>query len=114
MTESIVPMVLNRCGRNRDPSAVIGAMSSNRVILGELLSSRARPRFPGQPQPATSTPVSSSQMHRTAHRDFLHCLTPGGHPTERNGAAFPAKPTARGSYNLSYNQTHDSHRESNY
>src|SRR5271170_397424 len=39
------------------PPAVIGAMSSNRVILGELLSSRARPRFPGQPQPATSTPV---------------------------------------------------------
>jgi hypothetical protein len=28
------------------PPAAIGAMSSNRVILGELLSSRARLRFP--------------------------------------------------------------------
>jgi hypothetical protein len=35
----------------------IGAMSSSRVILGELLSSRARLRFPDQDQPATATPV---------------------------------------------------------
>ena len=30
------------------PPPSIGAMSSNRVILGELFSSRARLRFPGQ------------------------------------------------------------------
>src|SRR5277367_2697273 len=40
-------------------------MSSNRVILGHLLSSRARLRFPGQPQPATSTPV---RHHKCSER----------------------------------------------
>ena len=35
----------------------IGAMSSSRVLLGELLSSRARLRFPGQPQAQPTTPV---------------------------------------------------------
>ena len=35
----------------------IGAMSSSQVILSELLSSRARLRFPGQPQAQPSTPV---------------------------------------------------------
>ena len=59
----------------------IGAMSSSRVILGELLSSRARLRFPGHAQPATATPVRTRQSQRTAHRDFSHCLTPGGHST---------------------------------
>ena len=57
----------------------IGAMSSSRVILGELLSSRARLRFPGHAQPATATPVRTRKSQRTAHRDFSHCLTPGGH-----------------------------------
>jgi hypothetical protein len=35
----------------------IGAMSSSRVFLGELLSSRARLRFPGHPHPQPTTPV---------------------------------------------------------
>jgi hypothetical protein len=35
----------------------IGAMSSSQVILGELLSSRARLRFPGHAQAQPSTPV---------------------------------------------------------
>ena len=39
------------------PPAAIGAMSSNRVILGQLLSSRARLRFPGHAQPATAASV---------------------------------------------------------
>jgi hypothetical protein len=39
------------------PLQPIGAMSSSRVILGELLSSRARLRFPGQAQAQPSTPV---------------------------------------------------------
>jgi hypothetical protein len=38
-----------------------GAMSSSRVILGELLSSRASLRFPGQPKPATTTPVRKAK-----------------------------------------------------
>jgi hypothetical protein len=40
----------------------IGAMSSSRVILGELLSSRARLRFPGPPQTATATPVRQAKL----------------------------------------------------
>jgi hypothetical protein len=39
------------------PPSFLGAMSSGRVILGGLLSSRARLRFPGHPQAQTSTPV---------------------------------------------------------
>jgi hypothetical protein len=35
----------------------IGAMSSGQVILGELLSSRARLRFPSHAHPQPSTPV---------------------------------------------------------
>ncbi len=42
----------------------IGAMSSNRVILGELLYSRARLRFPGQPHPATTTPVRRDNLNQ--------------------------------------------------
>jgi hypothetical protein len=58
----------------------IGAMSSNRVILGQLLSSRAGLCFPGQHQPATQTPVRSRGNQRTAYRDLLYSLNPGGHP----------------------------------
>jgi len=44
-----------------------GAMSSSRVILGELLSSRARLRFPGRPQAQPITPRSPTQ--NTANRN---------------------------------------------
>jgi hypothetical protein len=39
------------------PPSFIGAMTSSRVVLGVLLSSRARLRFPGHPQAQPSTPV---------------------------------------------------------
>jgi len=39
------------------PPRPIGAMSSGRVFLGELLASRARLRFPGHAQAQPSTPV---------------------------------------------------------
>ena len=63
------------------PPTSIGAMSSNRVILSELLSSRARLRFPGQPQPATSTPVRrhkcSERLTGTLLTVSLRGVTPG-------------------------------------
>ena len=59
----------------------IGAMSSSRVILGELLSSRARLRFPGHAQPATPNSRPPSKVQRTAYRAFPTCLTQGGHST---------------------------------
>ena len=46
--------------------ASLGAMSSSRVILSELLSSRARLRFPGLAHPQTSTPVRQ-QNHSERH-----------------------------------------------
>ena len=39
------------------PPQPIGATSSSRVFLGELLSSRARLRFPGHTQAQPTTPV---------------------------------------------------------
>ena len=44
------------------PPPAIGPMSSNRVILGQLLSSRARLRFPGQPHPAATTPARRDNL----------------------------------------------------
>jgi len=62
------------------PPASIGAMSSNRVILSELLSSRARLRFPGQPHPATTTPARrdnlSERLTGTLHTVSLLGVTP--------------------------------------
>jgi hypothetical protein len=62
----------------------IGAMSSSRVILGELLSSRARLRFPDQDQPATATPVRQenySERHTgTSLTVSLRGFTPTNEP----------------------------------
>ena len=63
------------------PPAFIGSMSSGRLFLGELLSSRARLRFPGHAHTPTIHSRSSSKTQRTANRDFSLCLTPGVHPT---------------------------------
>jgi hypothetical protein len=63
------------------PPAFIGSMSSGRLFLGELLSSRARLRFPGHAHAPTIHSRSSSKTQRTANRDFSLCLTPGVHPT---------------------------------
>jgi hypothetical protein len=61
------------------PAQAIGAMSSNRVILGELLSSRARRRFPGQTQAPTITPVRlrifSERLTGTSHSVSLQGVT---------------------------------------
>ncbi len=62
------------------PPAFIGSMSSGRLFLGELLSSRARLRFPGHAHTPTIHSRSSSKTQRTANRDFSLCLTPGVHP----------------------------------
>ena len=57
-----------------------GAMSSSRVILGELLSSRARLRFPGRPQAQPSTPVRqpkySEPQPGTSHTVSLQGFSP--------------------------------------
>jgi hypothetical protein len=62
------------------PPAAIGAMSSNRVILGQLLSSRARLRFPGRHHPATTTPArrdNLSERHTgTSQTVSLHGVNP--------------------------------------
>ena len=52
----------------------IGAMSSSRVILGELLSSRARLRFPSHPQAQPSTPVRQ-QNHSERHTGTSHAVS---------------------------------------
>jgi hypothetical protein len=76
------------------PIGFIGAMSSNRVILGELLSSRARLRFPGhtQAQPQlpsaqqnlserqTGTSATVSPKGVTPKRTPLFCLRARVHP----------------------------------
>ena len=72
----------------------IGAMSSSRVILGELLSSRARLRFLGQAQAQPSTPV------RQANRSERHTglfntvspkgFTPPGSPAVKSPQPAPA------------------------
>jgi hypothetical protein len=69
------------------PPAFIGSMSSGRLFLGELLSSRARLRFPGHAHAPTIHSRSSSKTQRTANRDFSLCLTPGVHPIS-NGVGF--------------------------
>ncbi len=60
--------------------ASIGAMSSNRVILDELLSSRARLRFPGrtqaQPQLPFAQPNPSERHTGTSLTVSLHGVTP--------------------------------------
>src|SRR5271156_2474712 len=68
------------------PAQAIGAMSSGRVFLGELLSSRARLRFPGQTQAPTTTPVRphncSERQTRTSPTVSPKGVTPN----------FPLKP----------------------
>ncbi len=59
---------------------LIGAMSSGQVILGELLSSRARLRFPSRPHRLSINSRSSSKSKRTAYREIPNCLTQGVHP----------------------------------
>ena len=55
----------------------IGAMSSNRVILSELLSSRAHFRFPGLTQAQPSTPVRQ-QNPSERHTGTSHSVSPKG------------------------------------
>src|SRR5271170_1929714 len=54
------------------PAQAIGAMSSGRVFLVGLLSSRARLRFPGHPQAPTITPV---RRHHCSERQTGTSLT---------------------------------------
>jgi hypothetical protein len=63
------------------PVQPFGPIASSRVFLGELLSSRARLRFPSQLQAATTTPVRHRKNSERQNRDFSLCLTPRGHPT---------------------------------
>jgi hypothetical protein len=56
------------------PLQPIGAMSSSRVILGELLSSRARLRFPGQAQAQPSTPVRQVNLSER-HTGLFHTVS---------------------------------------
>ncbi len=60
----------------------IGAMSSGQVFLGELLSSRARLRFPSRPHRLSINSRSSSKSKRTAYREIPNCLTQGVHPND--------------------------------
>lgn len=63
------------------PTQTIGGMSSNRVFLSELLSSRARLRFPSHTQAATTTPVrrpeSSERQTGISPTVSLQGVTPG-------------------------------------
>jgi hypothetical protein len=59
------------------PPGSIGAMSSSRVILGELLSSRARFRFPGQAQAQPSTPIRLPKLSEW-HTGLFQSVSPKG------------------------------------
>jgi hypothetical protein len=52
------------------PPSFIGAMSSSRVILGGLLSSRARLRFPGRPSCSTHSSRSHKQIPANGKQGF--------------------------------------------
>jgi hypothetical protein len=67
----------------------IGAMSSSRVILGQLLSSRACLRFPGQAQAQPSTPVRQENPSERQNRAFHPCLTKRGHSNPENAVSSP-------------------------
>jgi hypothetical protein len=64
------------------PLQPIGAMSSSRVILGELLSSRARLRFPGRAQAQPSTPVRQANRSERHTGIFQSVSTKGVTPHE--------------------------------
>ena len=59
------------------------AMSTHRLSLGGLLSSRARLRFAGCIQFAMKKSCRSRSFHRTANSVLTVCLSPGDHRTSR-------------------------------
>ncbi len=59
------------------PIGFIGAMSSSQVILGELLSSRARLRFPGQAQAQPQLP-SAQENPSERHAGTSATVSPKG------------------------------------
>jgi hypothetical protein len=66
------------------PPQPIGAMSSSRVILGELLSSSARLRFPGCAHAQPSTPVRQanlSERHTGLFQTVSRKGVAPGHPS---------------------------------
>ena len=65
------------------PPGSIGAMSSSRVILGELLSSRARFRFPGQAQAQPSTPIRLPKLSEW-HTGLFQSVSPKGFTPPRS------------------------------
>ena len=73
------------------PPRPIGAMSSSRIILGELLSSRARLRFPGRAQAQPSTPVRQANPSER-HTGLFQSVSPKGftptHSAETNLFVF--------------------------
>jgi hypothetical protein len=71
------------------PLQPIGAMSSSRVILGELLSSRARLRFPGQAQAQPSTPVRQVNLSERHTGLFQTVSLKGFTPTCQAPATEP-------------------------
>jgi len=70
----------------------IGAMSSSRVVLSELLSSRVRLRFPDQSQLATTTPVRqaiySERQTGTSLPFSLQRFAPHGFSQQIRGKYF--------------------------
>jgi hypothetical protein len=73
------------------PLQPIGAMSSSRVILGELLSSRARLRFPGQAQAQPSTPVRQVNLSER-HTGLFQTVSLKGFTPNRREKVKPAAP----------------------
>jgi len=72
------------------PLQPIGAMSSSRVILGELLSSRARLRFPGQAQAQPSTPVRQVNLSERHTGLFQTVSLKGFTPAPPTPQALPS------------------------
>jgi len=72
------------------PLQPIGAMSSSRVILGELLSSRARLRFPGQAQAQPSTPVRQVNLSERHTGLFQTVSLKGFTPPRQRGLQPPS------------------------
>jgi len=71
------------------PPVSIGAMSSSQVILGELLSSRARLRFPGYTQAPPSTPVRQANRSERHTGIFQSVSLKGVTPKPPNSCQAP-------------------------
>src|SRR5215469_3457187 len=96
------PVRWTRARQKSLPWRLIG-MSFSEVFLGELLSSRARLRFPRYTRSATRECCSSRKMQRTATVELHNCLKKGRSPSLKEPQSSTAfnEQVATGSISIS-------------